>query len=252
MTDANDAKTYALFSVQKNKKLIGELEAKGNKILPLPVSSIESLYSGKSLDDDFRQIIKKIKEFEWIIFTDVFAAGFFLEILENEDFDPFELDEINICSLGAAAADRLRFAQIHTDIIPQKNSSEAILDSIEDYIGEGEIGFAGKRFLVVKEVGEKPEFIEKLTEKGAAVSQLAVYRAEFSAMEDVPKIKALIKGGAADEIYFSTPEEFLNFKFLFREENLKKVLSGIKISVNGDVTFQTVTEHELLPVFFKA
>lgn len=235
MPETHDQKTYAVFEHPRNKKLVEKLEKSGGSvILMTPAELIENEIPP----------LEELNSFDWLIFADVCAVEFFLEYLRRNDFDLFELDDRHICALGESVADRLRYAQIHTDVIPTINAAEKIVEALTDYIFE-KSDLAGKRFLLLKEAEDEFEFAGALENIRAEVRAAAVYRARFEPTSAVGKIKALIKGGAADEIIFTAPEDFLHFRFLFRGENIARILGGSKISAIDEMTRQMLAENQL-------
>ena len=244
MPETREPKTYAVFEHSRNKKLIGELEKTGAsvvKITPAELTKIEL-----SPDGDW---LGELNFFDWIIFSDVYAVEFFLDILRENGFDLFELDDLRICALSEAVAERLRFVQIHTDVIPAVNETEKIVEAIENYIYE-ESHFAGNRFLLLKEANEHLEIAAALKNKRAEVIESAVYSASYEGRKELPKVKALVKGGAIDEIIFNSPEDFLHCRFIFRNEDFAEVLRDVKISAVNEVTRQALLEKRIAADLF--
>lgn len=245
MTETHDSETYAVFDHPRNKKLISQLENAGGKVFKIPLAKLIKI---EELQFSFP--VEEINLFDWIIFADVFAAEFFLEFLNDNNFDLFELDDLHICALGEAVAERLRFAQIHTDVIPVFNTTEKIIESIENYIYD-ERELAEKRFLLIQEAAARFDVAGRLEEKHAKVSEGAIYRAEYSPESELPRIKALVKGGAIDELIFTAPEDLPHFRFLFRDENITDVLREAKISAADEATRQTLRENRISSFVFR-
>jgi uroporphyrinogen-III synthase len=244
MPETKDAKTYAVFENSRNKKIIGELEKSSASIVKITPAELIKIDIS-----EFADLLKELNTFDWIIFADVYTVEFFLDILRENEFDLFELDNSHICALGETIAERLRFVQIHTDVIPVVNETEKIVESIENYIYE-KSGIAGKRFLLLKEANEQYEFAASLEKKGAEVIESAVYRAAFTVPNELPKIKALIKGGAVDEILFISTEDFLQCRFIFPNENIADILREVEITVADDATRQTLLENRISASLF--
>ena len=243
MPENDDPKTYALFDTPRNKKLISELEKAGSVVV-IPAAEITKIEAAT-----FDVSVDEINNFDWIIFADVYAAEFFLEFLRENDFDAFELDKLHVCALGELVADRLRFAQIHTDVIPAVNTKENIVESIGNYIYE-ESEFAGKRFLLLREASAQYEFVNALKKRHAQVQEAAIYGAEYALSHELPKIKALVKGGAIDEMIFTAPEDFSQCQFLFRSENIAEVLRDAKLFAADEPTRRAFGENQISAALF--
>lgn len=239
MTNAPERKTYAVFARPKNKKLIAELEKSGAAVVRMTPARLSALD-----DSEFGEALTNIGQFDWLIFADVCAVEFFLEAAQAKDFDLFDLDDIHVCALGEATAERLRLAQIHTDVVPSANTPEKIVESIAEYIFETD-GLSGKKFLLLKELNGPAEFCAALESENASVIKAAIYRADFVESGETAKLKALIKGGAIDEILFAAPEDWLHFRFLFNRENPAEILRGVKVSAADEATRQTLGEYNI-------
>lgn len=230
-------KTIGIIDHPKNKKLIANLEKQGNKpiLFPEPKASLISNESEKFQD---------LTDFEWLIFTDLNSVECFLQVLEKNEVNFFELDVLRICALGEAVADRLRFELLHSDVIPPNNETESIFSALSDYIfDDNEI--TGMKFLIVKESNAKSEISNLLTEKKASVIELPVYQSVFPNSAQIPKLKALVKGGGIDEFLFTAPEDVFSLAQIFQNEDLGKAFAEIKITAKDEMTRQTLIEHRL-------
>src|SRR5215203_2909785 len=120
MAELEIKKTYGLFENALNKKLISVLKQQGEDVLVFPSIKAERL----DLTAESVTHLKNLTGFDWIILTDTFAADYFIEVLGELEIDFYELDNVTICALGEAVADRLRFVQVHADVIPSKTNAE--------------------------------------------------------------------------------------------------------------------------------
>lgn len=243
MPNSENEEIYALFATSRNQKLISGLEKQKKKVLLFPCILTEKI--------DFRENavlnFQNPANFDWIIFADLLTVDYFIEDLRRREIDLFELDHLRICALGEAVADRLRFEQIHTDLIPAKIDPEAIFSVISQYLSED---LRGLRFLLVKEVSAKFEAAERLQASGATLAECAVYKARFEDQKGIAKLKTLLRGGAIDEFIFSAPEDLLSLKYLLQEENLAAALGDQKISATDENTFHALSENHLRPGYF--
>ena len=243
MSDTDLKKTYGLVENPLYKNLISRLKQSGENILIFPAVKAAKL----ELSQRQLNLLKNPAEFDWIILADVWAADFFIEILGNLDVDFFELDHSTICAAGEAVADRLRFVQVHADVIPSKINDEAIFSAISDYAGKK---LKDLRFLLVGGNYSGSELIERLRGENAAVEELIIYQAELQDDSAHARLKTLLKGGAADEFIFFAPEDLLSLKILFSGEKLAEILTEIRVSAASEVVFQTLQEAGLRPLYF--
>ncbi len=241
MENQNAAKTFALAASSSNKKLAAEIAASGATVISFPQIETEKAL----LDEKSNAFLNDLTEFDWLIFFDVFAADYFLQQLEENEKDFFELDALRVCALGEAVADRLRFVQVHADVVPNSSKTDAIVAALAAYIGEGEIG--GKCFLAIKRrTAAETEIENALKEKGAVVSELEIYRARISAAAgETARLKALLAGGAIDEFVFTAPADFIALEELAAQKLLAEILRETKISATDEVTLRFLRERDL-------
>ncbi|HEY0427013.1 MAG TPA: uroporphyrinogen-III synthase [Pyrinomonadaceae bacterium] len=245
METSSNEKTYALFSNPANRKIVAALAKNNAKIFEFaPVEF------GKTDDEKNTEIIKNnLTEFDWIIFPDVVAVDYFLQILDENQIDLFELDRMRVLAFGEAVADRLRFVQLHADIIPTTIESETIFSNLLDYLGDEDL--SRMRFLLPKEIKFETELKHKLINSGASVTEIAVYKAAISEKNNFARLKALLAGGAIDEFIIASPEDLISLKHYLPDGNLSKQLKEIKISAVDEISMQNLRENNLRPLFFQ-
>ncbi|HEX8370999.1 MAG TPA: uroporphyrinogen-III synthase [Pyrinomonadaceae bacterium] len=245
MSDSLNAKTYAIFSKPSNGKIISRLRAAPNEVFEFPFVEAEKT----ELNSTEAVFIKNVFEFEWIIFPDIYAVEFFLEALAQANLEFFELDSLRILAVGEAVADRLRFAQIHADVIPVRIDAETVFAALRDYLYDEE-EFKNLRILMPKESASDAALTEMLRRNESKVTGLNIYRLKTEDAAGLTKLKALLKGGAVDEFVFTSPADVLNLAAVFGEK-LKDLLAGTSVSATDETTFQTLREYELRPLYFK-
>lgn len=232
-------KTYALFLNPVNRKIISELEVIGAKTILFP-----ALQTQEILSDETNDLSSFLKNFDWLIFPDIYTVEFFLQKLEQEEFDFFELDEIRVCTFGESVADRLRFVQVHADIIPNSIKTAEVLQTIKDYfINEDELKTA--KFLIFKEKNTVAEISKELENLGGKVSELSIYETIAEKESETAKLKSLLVGGAIDEFIFTSPFDIINLAHLFPTENLADVLAETVLYAADNVTTQSIQEFRL-------
>jgi uroporphyrinogen-III synthase len=221
-------KTIGIFQKPSNQKLIGELKAKQIDVFLLPqieTSSVNNL-SGLKLD-----------QFDWLIFTDCHAVEHFLQLLEENKADKFELDNLRICASGEAVSDKLRMFQIHADVIPSKLTDDNIFQAICDY----QIP-SGLRFLLTE---KNTNLANLLRNANAGVIEITVYQTKI--VGESSKLKVLIENGAIDEVIFTSPNEVNDWKLLISPNNFVSSFNEIIPLAIDARTFQYLYEHGLNP-----
>lgn len=243
MSNLETKKTYGLFAGPTNKKLISSLLESGENLLVYPTFAAEKV----DLTAAAEEKLKNLSNYNWLIFTDVYAVDFFIELLRELEIDLFELDELRVCAFGEAIADRLRFVQIHADIVPTKIDCETVFTKISEYV-ESEI--EQLKFLVIKGKSNFSAIVEKLKNDNTVVDELAVYQGKFTDESEIVRLKTLLKSGALDEFVFSTAEDLVNVRLLFPNEEFGSIFQEIKISATTENAFQSLLENGLRPLYY--
>lgn len=226
--------------VFQHKKIIEDLEKQGKNVIVFPkVLTNEIEFEVKGLE-----IVSNLSKFDWIIFTDIYAVDFFIKKLEENSIDLFELDNLRVCAYGEAVADRLRFVQIHSDVIAFDVDETNTFRQIDEYLFQ-ESKFSELKFLLVKEKGREFHIKNLLNESGSDVYELKVYQTEI--IENLTRLKTLAKGGAFDELVFFSPDDVCDLAKIFMNENVLEVFNETKFFAKNEATFQALREFGFRP-----
>lgn len=244
MSNLTNDKTYALFSNPAGKKIVSEIEKRGSKIFEFPAVKIEPIISSANS----AEILRDLTAFDWIIFPDVLTVDYFLQILEGRRIDFFELDTLRVCAFGEAVSDRLRFSQLHADIVPSLLETESVFSSLLDYLSGKKL--SGLKFLLTKEIAHESEIGEKLKNNGAVITEMAVYKAEKLNKIDTAKFKTLITGGAIDEFVFGAAEDLISLRHYLQNEITTSFFTETRVSATDENVLQSLNESGLKPIYF--
>jgi uroporphyrinogen-III synthase len=239
MADSLNVKTYALFANPINAKFVADLEKTGAKVFEFPPLRVEKIV----LEPLAIENLKNLAVFDWLILPDVLAAEFFLENLEASGIDLFEIDFLRTCAVGESVADRLRFVQVHADVIPATVETEKAFSVIADYVGDGSL--ENLKFLFPKRFSPNNPLKERLTTNGAEVVELPVYKTEIINKLEITRMKTLLEAGAIDEFIFTAPTDFIWLEDYFNGVNLTDVFAEIQVSAADGVTFQSARENKI-------
>ena len=172
---------------------------------------------------------------DWIIFPDLFSVDFFLARIE----DKFQLDQIRICALGEAVSDRLRFSQVHADVITSRLTPETVLAELSAYQSLEELNL-----LIPGQVNKNEALSDLLRANGATVNLLPVYQTDK--ISDLIRFRTILAGGAIDEFIFSSPQDVYSFTDLIGPEKAE-----LTASATDENTFQTLREFGFAPTIYK-
>lgn len=216
------------------------LEIYGARVLSYPVIEIVEPVSYEELDD----AINHLWGYDWIIFTSVNGVDHFMRRLAELGRDVSELDELRVCAIGEATANRLRDERVHVDVVPLEFKAEGVFAALEDYLG-GREKFMGLTFLIPRAAVAREFLPVALKEAGARVDTVAAYRTVRPEGVERSKLEAKLIGGGIDCITFTSSSTVTNVAQLFGTTDLRPLLEGVRVACIGDITAQTAAEFNL-------
>jgi uroporphyrinogen-III synthase len=223
MTSTPERKTYGLIPTTRSARAAAKLKNDGGRVIEFPAMFAPA-------DVDQAGVLSGIDNFDWTVFPDTFSVVYFFEALLNLGRTPADMDFLQTCAVGEAAADRLRCFHVHTDLVLQ--SPADTLPALTDYLGGN--GLRGLKFLLPQIRGAGSELAQALADAGAFADELPVYQRAAAAKGDLPKLRALLAGGAIDEFVFCSPGDVDNLLYISGTADIHAVLSGMKVAAATD------------------
>jgi uroporphyrinogen III methyltransferase/synthase len=218
----------------------GELERLGARVVECPTIEIVEPESYAALD----QAIEDLFGYDWIIFTSANGVEHFIRRLGLKGVDVSALDELRVCAIGGATADRLRDARVHVDVVPEKFQAEGVYAALESYVG-GREGMDRLNFLLPRAAVARDLLPRALEAAGARVDVVTAYRTVRPETHDRARVEALLVGGAVDCVTFTSASTVVNFAQLFETGDLRPLLGGAAVACIGEITSQTAAGYGL-------
>jgi uroporphyrinogen III methyltransferase/synthase len=216
------------------------LEAYGARVVSCPTIEIAPPESYAELDE----AIENLFGYDWLVFTSANAVEYFMRRLTTSGKDVAELDELRVCAVGDATAERLADARVHVDLVPQKFQAEGVFAAFENFLG-GRERIAGLNFLLPRAAVARDFLPRSLEVAGARVDCVTAYRTVRPETTDRARVEALLVGGGVDCVMFTSSSTVHNFAQLFDTRDLRPLLSGVRVACIGEVTSQTAAEYGL-------
>lgn len=232
-------KTYGIFASLEGRKIEARIEEAGGTVISFPVPEYEKII----LAESDCQRLRKISEFDWIIFTGVLSARCFVEAFTNVAGSISDLDELRICSAGENVVHYLRNLQIHSDLIftPELFDTGSV---IAEFAGD-ELG--GSKFLVPTNSSAQSLQFSDLKALGATIIEIPMFHLRSAAESDFARSKALLLGGAVDELIFSSEEDLFSLFHLFADQTPGELLNELGVLAADWIVFQSLVSFGLHP-----
>jgi len=218
---------------------ITALESYGASIIACPTIEIAEPESYERLDE----AIDHLYGYDWLIFTSANGVTYFLRRLNTREIKVDELDELKVCAIGEATADKLRDAHVHVDLVPSQSKAEGVFTALSEFAGGAE-KLHGLNILLPRAATGRDYLPKSLEEAGARVDVVTTYRTVVPENLDRGRLSAMLTG-SADCIAFMSSSSVKNLALLFDTHNLGETLRDLAVACIGDVTATTATEYGL-------
>lgn len=181
-----------------------------------------------------RDVLRRIADFDWLIFTSVNGVSEFFRHVFDAGLDVRCLGSVRLAAIGTATAERLHTFGLKADLIPAQFRGESLAAELATVA-------KGQRILWARATRGRDVIPEMLTAAGAHVEQLAVYDnrdvESFS-----PEIFARLKNRSLDWIALSSPSIARRFADLLRAAGIASQESQTKLVTISPVTTSAATE----------
>jgi len=220
-------------------EFVSELEQYGASVIVCPTIEIRELENYERLDE----AIDHLYGYDWLVFTSVNGVEYFFKRLKSRERETSDMDELKVCAIGEATADKLRDLHVHVDVIPEEFKAEGAFAALERFVG-GPDGLKGLNVLIPRASVARDYLPNALQDAAARVDIVPVYRTCLPENLDRGRVAAMLSG-SADCIAFTSSSTVRNLAQLFDTEDLSQALAGILIACIGDITARTAADFGL-------
>jgi uroporphyrinogen III methyltransferase / synthase len=214
--------------------LVERLAALGAECLEFPTIRIAPPSDWSGLD----RAIRRIEEYNWILFTSPNGVRFFFDRLENIGLDLRILKGLKIGVIGPATAQALTDLHLWPDLIPEKYQAEHLLEALSH------IPFSNQKVLIPRAEQAREVLPEGLRQMGAEVSVVPAYQTLPVLEGKGPLMEKLGRGGV-DCLTFTSSSTVINFLALFPRQEILPLLKNVTVACIGPITAQTARDNGL-------
>lgn len=222
---------------EQASELVAGLEEAGASCFECSTINIEPVDDYRILDE----ALERIDEYHWILFTSINAVHHFFKRLYAKGMDARDLKGPDIATVGKSTADLLLEYGINADLIPPVFTGEGLAQSLLD------LGVEGRNILLPRAQTGREILPETLRGAGAQVTVAPIYR-NVPPQGRKDELRAELERGKVDLVTFTSSSTVKNFLAMVAAENqqeLERLLSGVKIAAIGPITAKTVTDAGL-------
>ena len=222
---------------EQASELVARLEEHGADCLEYSTIHIEPVDDYAILDRE----LENIGSCQWLIFTSLNGVTYFFKHLYDQGRDVRSLSGPQIAAVGKATAQELLKYGIQADLMPEEFTGEGLADAL---VREG---VAGSRVVIPRALAARDVLPEMLSKAGAEVVVAPVY-------QNVPpkgrkeQLREELEEKNVDMVTFTSSSTVTNFMTMVgaaSEEELHRLLDGVKIAAIGPITSKTVRDNGL-------
>jgi uroporphyrinogen III methyltransferase / synthase len=209
--------------------LIERLEELGADAIEAPMIRVVPPEDYGPLDEACAQVA----DFDWVVFASANAVDAFIERLLAGPNDLRALKGVQLCTVGAATAERLARHGLKVDLIPAEYRAEAIVHAL----GEREDLRGGRVLLPRADIGREL-VAEGLRSQGADVVEVIAYRtiAADAEREGEPDVYRMLLERRIDVVTFTSASAVKNFVRVLGAEPAADLLRTTPVACIGPVT----------------
>lgn len=218
-------------------ELVEGLEEFGANCVEYSTIHIKPTESYEILDGE----LERLEEYHWILFTSLNGVKYFFDRLYSKGMDARDLKGPALAVVGKSTADLLLKYGLNADLIPSTFTGEGLAEGLLDQ------GVEGRNILIPRAQHAREILPETLRGAGAQVTVAPVYE-NCPAEGDKESLKEELANGGVEMITFtssSTVRNFLEMVDVGNQQELHKMLSGVKIAAIGPITAKTITDNGL-------
>ena len=221
-------------SPQQSLALKNMLYELGAEVIEAPAITIRPKHDWADVD----RVIRKINQYDWLVFTSVNGVKAFARRLADVGADSRRLANLKVAVIGDATARSLRKElALIADCVPGRFVAESLADAMT-----GNFDMSGKRVLMLRAEIARPALAVKLKEAGAVVDDMAIYSTQLANAVPACALERL-RNHEVDWVTFTSSSTVLGLLNALGTE--RSLLEYTRIASIGPITSRTVHDAAL-------
>ncbi len=213
----------------QSRRMAEKISMQGGVPILFPTIEIRPPEDFTALDES----IRRIGEFDWVIFTSVNGVErFFQRFFEIRD-DIRDMAGPRIGAIGPVTASSVRNLGIKVDLLAKEFIAEGVLAQLS---GEE---VRGRRFLIPRAEKARETLPDGIAEMGGVVEVVSVYRTGMPADSAIEKARSMLEQREVDAVTFTSSSTVTHFVDMLGEVDVGSLLSGVAVASIGPVTSET-------------
>jgi uroporphyrinogen III methyltransferase/synthase len=209
----------------------------GADVLEVPTIKITEPLEKMAIVD----ALLEINSYDWLIFTSANGVTAFFDLFFKRFQDLRDLGGARIAAVGPKTAEKLRELHLQVDLMPEEYVGKKIVAAFKKYQDIDNV----KMCLFRAEVANR-DLPDALTEEGAIVDDIAVYRTVAETEDRTGAAARLLEEGA-DWVTFTSSSTVQHFHTRFDLPKLIKKFPQMKLASIGPETSKAITALGLKP-----
>lgn len=222
--------------IKENRLLGPKLERLGYTLFSFPSIAIQK----KNLPVREKEHFNNISSFDWIVFTSRNGIRSFMENINEYGIDKSLLDKIKIAAVGPRTAAEIKKYQLPVHFIPSQYATE--------YLGNELPDVSGKKILLPRAAIANPKLSHNLKERGALVTDIAVYDTAFVS-NVIAAFEELLTAQQVHSIMFTSPSTVEGFLNNIEDSKLENEIFSLPVLSIGPVTTNVLRENGFKKIY---
>jgi uroporphyrinogen III methyltransferase/synthase len=222
---------------EQASQLSKQLLERGADVLEIPTIKIVPPTKQREL----AEVLLELNSYDWLVFTSPNGVSAFFEYFFKAFDDMRDIGGVRIAAVGPATAAKLKELHLKVDLMPEEYVTKQIADAFKKFES-----IENLKILLLRAEVAHPELPEKLTEMGAIVDDIAVYKT-VGETEDVNGAASKLMEQGADWITFTSSSTVENFHARFPLPELLKKFPAIKLASIGPETSKALVKLGIEP-----